>query len=84
MKRLLFLAALTAVLSTLGGCAFMSDEDKDFYGRGWVKPTELDQQYPHHAGTPPGSAYDPASSTTSTTSDPAHDGAWDVPTTRPQ
>ena len=81
MKRLLLLALSAVVLSTLNGCA-MSDEDKDFYGRGWIRPTDLDQPYPHHAGTPPGSAMDPATTTTtSTTSDPAHagDSAWDVP-----
>ena len=40
---LLITAALTA-----GGCAFMSDEDRDFYGKGWVKPSALDKPMPHH------------------------------------
>ncbi len=83
MKRLLLLALLGVVLSTLNGCA-MSDEDKDFYGRGWIRPTDLDHQYPHHAGTPTsthggqraggGSSADQLSTTR-----PAHDSAWDVP-----
>jgi len=88
MKRLLLLALFGALLSTFNGCALMSDEDKDFYGRGWVNPKELDQQYPHHAGTstaatataPTGTSAEPLS----TTSDPTHDSAWDVPGVRPQ
>ena len=32
----------------LGGCAFMSDEDRDFYGKGWVNPRDLDRQPMHH------------------------------------
>ncbi len=89
MKRLLLLALLGVVLSTFNGCA-MSDEDKDFYGRGWIRPTDLDQQYPHHAGTPTSSTAASAPVGTSadqlptTTSDPAHDSAWDVPGARPQ
>ena len=81
MKRFLSLVLLGAVLSTFNGCA-MSDEDKDFYGRGWIRPTDLDNPYPHHSGTEP---VKPAAATTSTstaplstTSDPAHDPAWDV------
>ena len=86
MKRLLLLVTILA----LGGCAFMSDEDKDFYGRGWVHPTELDQQYPHHAGTPTGTtaASAPVGGSSAdqlpANPDPAHDSAWDVPGVRPQ
>ena len=46
MKRFLLPCCLVALLATLNGCAFMSDEDRDFYGRGWVKPSELDQPMP--------------------------------------
>lgn len=68
MKRLLLLA----VVLTLGGCAFMSDEDKDFYGRGWVKPSELDNPYPNHAGTP-------GARTPAVAPSQGSDPAWDVP-----
>lgn len=83
MKRLLLAALLAATLSTLAGCAFMSDEDKDFYGKGWVKPTELDNPYPTHSGAPVGKAPAPTatSGATSSTGDPTHDGdtVWEVP-----
>ena len=39
MKNFLLFLLLIVVSS---GCAFMSDEDRDFYGKGWIKPTELD------------------------------------------
>ena len=80
MKRFLLLVSLGAVLSTLGGCA-MSEEDKDFYGRGWIRPTDLDQPYPHHSGTDPvrsTAATGTGTAPLSTTSDPTHDPAWDV------
>jgi hypothetical protein len=44
-------AVLTPVL-LLGGC--MTPEDKAFYGRGWVNPSELDEQAP-----PPRSVTEP-------------------------
>ena len=31
----------------------MSDEDKEFYGRGWIKPTELDAPAVHHSTADP-------------------------------
>jgi len=49
-------AALAAVVLApfclLGGC--MTPEDRAFYGRGWVNPSELDQEQP-----PPRSFTDP-------------------------
>jgi len=49
-------AALAAVVVTpflfLGGC--MTPEDRAFYGRGWINPSELDQDE-----TPPTSITDP-------------------------
>ena len=87
LRRPLLLLCLVMVLATLGGCAFMSDEDRDFYGRGWVKPTDLDQPYPHHS-TPSvantSTPVDSSSAPLSTTSDPAHDSAWDVPGDHPR
>jgi hypothetical protein len=43
------LCLFAAVLVFVSGCAFMSDEDRDFYGKGWINPKELDQQPMHHA-----------------------------------
>ena len=83
MKRFLLLCSLMTVLAWLGGCVFMNDEDRDFYGRGWVKPAELDQPIPHHSGPPTADATASAP-LPSTTSDPAHDSAWDVPGDHPR
>ena len=90
MKRLLFLACSGVVLSTLSGCAFMSDEDKDFYGRGWIKPTELDQQYPQSCGHADGHARQTSARWDERRPASRHDGRpgprqpWDVPGARPQ
>jgi hypothetical protein len=43
---------LLAPLALLTGC--MTPEDRAFYGRGWWKPSELDEQ-----PAPPGSPKDP-------------------------
>ncbi len=49
-RTLLTALCVSATLLTfVSGCAFMSDEDRDFYGKGWVNPKELDQQPMHHA-----------------------------------
>ena len=88
MQRPVLFLCLTVMLLTLGGCAFMSDEDRDFYGRGWVKPSELDQPVPHHStGAATGTASSAPLPTTadgsaplSTTGDPA----WDVPGDHPR
>ena len=42
--RLLFLVLPLAVL--LGGCSEMTQDDREFYGRGWIHPGELDQERP--------------------------------------
>jgi hypothetical protein len=49
MRLLVRLILLTAGMVSLASCAFMSDEDRDFYGKGWVNPRELDQPMQHHA-----------------------------------
>ena len=52
MPRLLLLCSLAALL---GGCA-MSEEDKNFYYRGWLNPRELDEDRappPSQYGGPP-------------------------------
>ena len=48
--RLLTLSVVLAGIS-LTGCAFVNDEDRDFYGKGWVHPTELDEVTPRHDPT---------------------------------
>ena len=40
--RVLLAAVLLAPVSFLAGC--MTPEDKAFYGRGWINPSELDQE----------------------------------------
>ncbi len=55
LRRLTGLAALTLLCVSpfyLTGC--MSPEDKAFYGRGWLNPSELDEEPP-----PPRSFTDP-------------------------
>ncbi len=64
ITALLCLAAASVIV--LNGCAFMSDEDRDFYGKGWVNPKELDQQ-PHHAIPDPEAPRDATSAPATTT-----------------
>ena len=49
MKKVVLSLVLAATVFASGGCAFMSDEDRDFYGKGWIKPSDLDKPTPHHA-----------------------------------
>ncbi len=53
MKKVLFGLMLVAAVFASGGCAFMSDEDRDFYGKGWVRPSDLDKPMPHHSVADP-------------------------------
>lgn len=46
MKTTLLLLLTVLYALTLGGCALMSQEDRDFYGKGWVNPRELDDTAP--------------------------------------
>lgn len=83
----------TVLLSLLlvvcaGGCAFMSPEDRDFYGKGWVKPTDLDTPMEHTKVADPSR---PQSATYPTTSNAgAHaattpnDPEWLVPEPAPR
>ena len=45
-----YLLILVAILASLSftGCVFMNDEDKEFYGKGWIHPSELDDVTPKH------------------------------------
>ena len=80
-RHFLFLACLLLATS---GCAFMSDEDRDFYGKGWVNPRELDTPMAHHAVPNPENPDDPAVSNQAEPLDSA--GArdeWEDPMARP-
>lgn len=40
-----FVLALAVLCSlTFSGCAMLSNDDRDFYGKGWINPKELDDQ----------------------------------------
>jgi hypothetical protein len=47
MRPALLLLLAGAISLSFCGCAFMSDEDREFYGRGWVNPKELDTPMKH-------------------------------------
>ena len=49
MFRLLSILLLVTLCALLGGCG-MSEDDKDFYYRGWLKPTDLDREPPKRLG----------------------------------
>ena len=49
MPRLFALLVLVSLSGLLGGCG-LSEEDKDFYYRGWLRPTDLDRQPPSRLG----------------------------------
>ena len=69
-----------ALLTFVSGCAFMSDEDKDFYGKGWVNPKELDQQPMHHPLPNPESPDDLATAPATTGTRPSSDrDEWTAP-----
>ena len=46
MKRVLLPLSMIACLLSLGACMFMGTEDKEFFGKGWVNPKELDTTPP--------------------------------------
>jgi hypothetical protein len=72
MRSLALLGLIAAVFVGLGGCVFMSDEDRDFYGKGWVNPKELDQQ-PHHVIPNPEAPQDTAQAPIGTQTQPNPD-----------
>ena len=61
----------------------MNDEDRDFYGKGWVHPSELDDVAPKHdpaataASSGAATEYRPAATSTSRAQQPAPE--WIVP-----
>ena len=76
------------LVTSAGGCAFMSPEDRDFYGKGWIKPTDLDTPMEHTKVQDPSR---PQSATYPTTSNAgAHaaiipnDPEWLVPEPAPR
>ena len=53
MKTICLSLLVALAVVSGGGCAFMSDEDRDFYGKGWVKPSDLDKPTPHRMPADP-------------------------------
>ncbi len=69
MKRaFLFLLAVSSV-AVVCGCSEMSPDDREFYGRGWIHPGDLDRerptQMPAHPETTGSLGTEPASDTSS-------------------
>ncbi len=83
MKNILLSLLLAAAVLTGSGCAFMSDEDRDFYGKGWVKPSDLDKPVPHHAIPDPSHPEQVAAAPTRVAS-PDADPQWLIPEQAPQ
>lgn len=83
MKTVLLSLLLAASALTGGGCALMSPEDRDFYGKGWVKPSDLDTPMPHHAITDPSRPQQAASAPARKTPDDP-ETQWLVPEAGPQ
>ena len=46
MKRACLFLWLVPVVAVLCGCTEMSPEDREFYGKGWIHPGELDRERP--------------------------------------
>jgi hypothetical protein len=65
-RSLALLSLCGAIFLGFNGCMFMSDEDRDFYGKGWVNPRELDQT-PHHVIPNPEAPQDAAQAPVATT-----------------
>jgi hypothetical protein len=74
-RSVALLCVLTAIGVGLSGCVFMSDEDRDFYGKGWVNPKELDQQPHHTVPNPDALPLDPDESSTAASSSSGHPSA---------
>lgn len=46
MKPTLRLALITLCALAFSGCALLASDDRDFYGKGWLNPKELDDTGP--------------------------------------
>ena len=79
--KTIFLSLLLIVVGLVGGgCAFMDPEDRDFYGKGWVKPTELDREPMHHTIPDPSRPQETTTATTTRTAPAAEpDPEWLTP-----
>ncbi len=80
MTRLRRGALLAGLVLCCGGCAFMSDEDRDFYGKGWIHPSELDKPMEHHSTADPAEVAD--SNAAGAAAAPQPTPEWLVPQTR--
>jgi hypothetical protein len=79
MRPALLLLLAGAISILFCGCAFMSDEDREFYGRGWVNPKELDTPVKHHAVPDPESGSDPGAVSAGVPVDPIYQDDERVP-----
>ncbi len=46
MKTTLLLMLTVLCALAFSGCAMLSADDRDFYGKGWINPKELDDTAP--------------------------------------
>lgn len=46
MKTTFLLTLVVLGGLALSGCALLSPDERDFYGKGWINPRELDDQVP--------------------------------------
>ncbi len=46
MKRAFLLLLIVPSVLAFCGCTEMSPEDREFYGKGWIHPGELDKERP--------------------------------------
>ena len=74
MKRAFLFLLIVPSLAVLCGCSEMSPDDREFYGKGWIHPGELDKerptQMPEHPETAGSLGSAPGTSAAST------DGGW--------
>ena len=75
MKRALFILLLIGCSLSLGACMFMGADDKEFFGKGWVNPKELDTAPPPKMPMRPAADGTPAPTGPSARSD----GDWSTP-----
>ncbi len=83
MKTVFLSLLIAATVLTGSGCIFMSDEDRDFYGKGWVRPADLDRPAPRHTIPDPSRPQQTAAVAPAQTSSADADPQWLVPEQAP-
>ena len=84
MKTVLLGLALAATFFAAGGCAFMSDEDRDFYGKGWIRPSDLDKTTPRRIADPSHPETLPQADEPARTASATPEPQWLIPEQRQQ